>query len=434
MKVFSHQDEVEFISDDSRECTPKSAFLLTQSSRVYEAAAREKGCKLFLEPKDLHRFLKTDIPLIGVTGTNGKTTTSAAIYSILLDLGYKVALLGTRGFFMNDELIEPKGLTTPPLLELYERIDRAKRAGCDFFVMEVSSHAIDQKRIEGLNFALKILTNITSDHLDYHKSLEHYIQTKNSFFDDSTPKLINKDESKAKFNLQNALSYGIEHPSSYHVKAYSLHGGIEARIAFLEKEASLSSSLFGKHNLYNLLAAISAVHRLIGGELQEICDMAERFGGVEGRMERVSEEPLVVVDFAHTEDGMRQIFESFPHQEIVVLFGAGGDRDRSKRPKMGAVADRYAKRIYLTSDNPRSEDPLLIIEEIEKGIHHCQKCVKEPDRVQAIRRAVKELEAQEVLLILGKGDEAEQIIGSQKIPMKDRETVLSALGEIRGVR
>lgn len=427
MRVACNGFDFGYITDDSRECSEHGAFLLTQSSSKYMEQAKNLGCKTFLKPSDLREFLQVDLPIVGVTGTNGKTTTSAAIYSILLDMGYKVALLGTRGFFMNDVQIEPKGLTTPPLLEVYERIDRASRAGCDFFIMEVSSHAIDQGRIEGLNFALKILTNITSDHLDYHKTIEHYIATKNSFFSDETPKLINRDEPRARFNAKNALSYGVENRASYGIKAYSLSGGITAQLAFIEEHSTLNSPLFGKHNLYNILAAIAATHMLSGKKLADICALAENFGGVEGRMERVCEEPLIIVDFAHTEDGMKQVFESFPHTDIVVLFGAGGDRDRSKRPKMGAVAERYAKRIYLTSDNPRSENPDEIINEIASGILNSAKCVRESDRVVAIERAVCDMRDGEVLLVLGKGDEAEQIIGTQKIKMKDRDSVLHAL-------
>lgn len=430
MKVACQGEGFDFITDDSRESGERVAFLLTQSSRIYQESAKEQGSRHFLEPCDLSRFLPHGLKIVGVTGTNGKTTTSAAIYSMLLDLGYKAALLGTRGFFMNDRRVKPKGLTTPPLLEVYECLHQATLEGCEFFVMEVSSHAISQGRIEGLEFALKILTNITSDHLDYHGSLENYIQTKNSFFSDDSPKLINKDEPRASFNPTHALTYGIERPSTYGVKAYSLQGGIEARVAFIDQEAALSSPLFGKHNLYNLLAALGAVHRLTGVDFEKISEVAERFGGVEGRLERVSEEPLIVVDFAHTEDGMKQIFESFPQAEIVVVFGAGGDRDRSKRPKMGAMAERYAKRIYLTSDNPRREDPLKIIEDIERGISPNAMCIKEPDRKVAIKRAVSELRKGEVLLVLGKGDEAEQIIGDQKIAMKDRDTILEALEEI----
>lgn len=427
MKIASRGEHFEWISDDSRECGPGVAFVLTQNSKPYQNRAIEQGSEVFLTPQDLHRYLQTDLRVVGVTGTNGKTTTSAAIYSALLDLGYRAALLGTRGFFINDSQVSPKGLTTPMLLEVYHCIHRAKQSECDFFIMEVSSHAIAQKRIEGLHFALKILTNITSDHLDYHRTLQEYIDTKNLFFADDSPKLINLEESHARFNPQGALSYALERPATYCVKAYSLAGGIEAQVAHLQEMVPLSSPLFGRHNLYNLLAAFGALHQLTQRPLNEISRAIEHFGGVEGRMERVSEDPLIIVDFAHTEDGMRQIFESFPLRDLVVVFGAGGDRDKSKRPRMGAVAARYAKRIYLTSDNPRSENPSQILCEIASGIPATSCLIQEVDRIQAIRRAVSELKADEILLVLGKGDEAEQIIGDQKIPMKDRDTILQAL-------
>lgn len=388
--------------------------------------------------------------IIGITGTNGKTTSAACMYSILLDCGFSVALLGTRGFFINQKQLKPKGLTTPSVLELYEDFELAKE--CNFFIMEVSSHAIVQKRIAGVPFALKVLTNITSDHLDFHKSLEEYIRVKNSFFSDEGLKVINTDEPNACANPLNCFSYGVESKGNLSVNAYSLKNGISAHLCLQTKsvreEAFLQSPLFGKHNLYNLLCALLSTRVLVlefantskdsvfkdfcALSLQDICIKAQNFGGVSGRMEVVSENPLVIVDFAHTYDGMEKIFESFKGRKIVVLFGAGGDRDPKKRPKMGSVAQTYAHKIYLTSDNPRTENPLEIINQIAQGLDskHLQeqgKLIIESDRLRAIERAVSELERDEVLLVLGKGDESYQIIGTQKIPFDDREILRKLL-------
>lgn len=430
LKNSTDSRDFQFISDDSREASKDCAFLVTQNSKKYLNQAKERGCEAFLTPTELRKYLDLDLQCIGITGTNGKTTTAAMIYSILLDMGYKVGLLGTRGFFINGIQKRPKGLTTPSTLEIYTAIDEAKKEGCEFFVMEVSSHAIVQDRIEGLEFALKILTNITSDHLDYHKTLENYIATKNSFFaNPQGKKLINKDEANAHYPLQNTLTYGIESNATFSTKAYSLKGGITAQIAYGSEQATLDSALFGKHNLYNALAAIGAVKILTQSPLQKIVSCLENFGGVLGRMQVVNQNPLIIVDFAHTEDGMEQIFQSFLHQKIVVLFGAGGDRDRTKRPKMGFCASKYAHKIYITSDNPRSENPKAIMQEILSGIPQEKraKVTLEENRALAIRQAIASLASDEVLLVLGKGDETYQIIGEQVLHFDDVEEIQKAL-------
>lgn len=286
-----------FISDDSREnlqskeCNAKNcAFLITQSNQHYIESAKKNGFEIFINPKDLINYFDLNLKLIGITGTNGKTTTAAMIYSILLDFGFSVALLGTRGFFINGIQKRPKGLTTPSLLEIYSAINEARKENCQYFIMEVSSHAIVQNRIEGLHFDLRILTNITSDHLDYHKSLANYIAVKNSFFANSMDlKLINKDEPNAHYALEKAITYGIESPATLNAKAYSLQNGITAQIAYGKEEANLECSLFGKHNLYNALAAIGAVKLLENSPLNEICAKLENFGGVLGRMQVVNQ-------------------------------------------------------------------------------------------------------------------------------------------------
>ena len=412
-----------YITDDSRIVDASGAFLCTQLNQKYEQQARERGCAHFVSPRFLWEHCAPFARIVGITGTNGKTTTAAAIYSILLDLGYSVALLGTRGFFIHNQQIAHKSLTTPPVFEIFSFLLEAKRQKCDFFIMEVSSHAIAQNRIEGLEFALKILTNITSDHLDFHKTTTEYVATKNAFFADDTLKLINRDEPRAAPNPANMRTYGIEEAATYAVAAYSFKDGISAQIAHSRQNVSLFSPLFGRHNLYNLLAAVAAVHLLTNAELERIVALAENFGGVKGRMEVVHTSPLIIVDFAHTEDGMRQIFESFLHRKVVVVFGAGGDRDKSKRPKMGAVAEKYASKIYLTNDNPRTESPQAILEDIMRGIRDASKCVVEPDRRRAIHLAITALAPDDVLLILGKGDEEEQILADRRIACNDAEIV-----------
>ena len=369
------------MTENSAECDAQTAFVLTELNRRYLEDAKAHGAHSVIKPSAVAPFFGLDrIKIVGITGTNGKTTTASAVYSLLLDLGYKAAMQGTRGFFMNDAVVEGKSLTTPTLLSTYRHIYQAVAAGCDYFVMEVSSHAIAQQRIEGIDFALKVLTNITQDHLDYHGTLEEYARVKNSFFADESKKLINKDEPKADFNIKQAYSYGIEHPATYKVMAYSLNDGISAVLQHFEQVHTFDSPLPGFFNLYNLTAAVAAVHLLTGDDLEAICDAVGGFAGVSGRMEVVSASPLVIVDFAHTPDGMAQVLNALKEKELLVVFGAGGDRDRGKRPLMGKVAESLAKKIYVTSDNPRSEDPDAIIADILGGMEHPENAVVEPNR------------------------------------------------------
>lgn len=420
------------VTDNSNECDASSIFLKTNQNSAYVEQALLKGCTKVISSEECLELLeiKKQIKIIGITGTNGKTTTAAAIYSILLDLDKKVALQGTRGCFINERRVEEKSLTTPPILQTIHNLLVAIEEGCEYFVMEVSSHAIVQNRIDGLSFALKILTNVTQDHLDFHKTIDEYIAVKSRFFDDESLKLINKDERNIRFNRTNAMSYGIENPSTYKVVAYSLKEGISAAIAKIEKVYDFESPMHGFFNLYNLLTAISAVDMLNVAPMESICKAVEHFGGVEGRMEVVSDEPLVIVDFAHTPDGMEKVLDSLKEKEIVLVFGAGGDRDRTKRPKMGAMAQRYAKKIIVTSDNPRSENPDTIIDEILVGMHASEFLHVKINRHEAIEKALQIREKNEIVLILGKGDETYQEIQGIKYPYDDRVVVRELLANL----
>lgn len=417
-------------TDNSNEANENSAFVVSSQNERFKQAAINNGCKEIIESKDLKNYLDmSGIKIIGITGTNGKTTTAAAIYSILLDLGYKVALQGTRGFYINDERIEEYSLTTPIQLGNFAHIQKAMKSECDFFVMEVSSHAIQQKRIEGLTFELKIHTNITRDHLDYHKTIEEYINIKNSFFTDDTKKLINKDDKIVKYNPKNGFAYSLDEPSTYKVGAYSFKNGMHVMFSHFDQMHSFSSSMMGIFNVYNLMAALSAVHIISSKPLDEICEAVENFAGVSGRMEIISSEPLVIVDFAHTPDGMKEVLQSFAHKDIICVFGAGGDRDQDKRPLMGQVAANYAKHIIVTSDNPRFEDPDIIVEDILIGIKNHQSVQVDINRKEAIKKAIEMANKDSVVLVLGKGDEEAQIIYDKKIAFSDKEEILKYLNK-----
>ena len=412
-------------TDNSNEANENVAFVLSSHNEKFKESAISNGCKEIINSSDLKNYLDmSSIKIIGITGTNGKTTTAAAIYSILLDLGYKVALQGTRGFFINDERVEEYSLTTPMQLGNFAHIQKAIQNDCDFFVMEVSSHAIQQKRDEGLTYELKIHTNITRDHLDYHKTIEEYIDIKNSFFADECKKLINKDDKIVKYNVKNGFAYSLDEPSTYKVGAYSFKNGMHVMFSYFNEMHSFSSSMMGIFNVYNLMAALSAVHITTQKPLDEICEAVENFAGVSGRMEIISDEPLVIVDFAHTPDGMKEVLQSFAHKDIICVFGAGGDRDQDKRPLMGQVAANYAKHIIVTSDNPRFEDPDLIIEDILKGIKNHQSVQVDVNRKEAIKKAISMADENSVVLVLGKGDESSQIIYDKKIPFSDKEEIL----------
>ena len=431
MKIALPDQPFRYVTENSSECDAETAFVLTGLNRRYLDDAKARGAHSVIRPAEIAPLFGLDrIKVIGITGTNGKTTTASAVYSMLLDLGYKAGMQGTRGFFMNDEALEGKSLTTPTLLETYRHIYQAVAAGCDYFVMEVSSHAIVQARAEGIRFALKILTNITQDHLDYHETIEEYIRVKNSFFADEGKKLINKDEPKADFNIKSAYTYGIENPASYKVMAYSLNDGISAVLQHFQEVHTFHSPMHGFFNLYNLTASVAAVHLVTGRDLETICEAVDGFAGVSGRMEVVSESPLVIVDFAHTPDGMGQVLNALKEKELLVVFGAGGDRDRGKRPLMGRVAENLAKKVFVTSDNPRSEDPDAIIADILSGMEYPEKAVVEPNRKAAIAMALKARSGEEVVVVLGKGDEQYQIIYDKKFPFDDREVVRALLSEV----
>jgi len=428
LKIELPAQEYKYVTENSKECDQETAFVLTAQNEKYLQNAKDNNAHSIIKIAEIASLFRVDeIKIVGITGTNGKTTTASAMYSFLLDLGYKTAMQGTRGLFMNDEVTEGKTLTTPSVLNTYKHIYQAVEAGCEYFIMEVSSHAIVQKRVEGLEFELKILTNITQDHLDYHKTIEDYIYVKNSFFQDEGKKLINKDEPRAKFNFKNAYTYSIENPSTYRLMAYSLNDGSSGIIQHFQEIVPFTASTHGFFNLYNLMAAIAGVHLVTDKKLEEIADVVDNFAGVSGRMEQVCQVPNVIVDFAHTPDGMQQVLNALKEKELLVVFGAGGDRDTLKRPLMGRVAASLAKKVFITSDNPRHENPEMIVKDILSGIQDKSNVVIELNRKKAIEMALDSQEEDEVVVILGKGDESHQIIYDEKLPFDDRDVVRKIL-------
>nr|MCH9814782.1 UDP-N-acetylmuramyl-tripeptide synthetase [Campylobacterota bacterium] len=332
MKCAIENQSYQYITDDSSECNPQTAFLITKQNERYLEFAKANNVAEIINVTDLQDIFDINaMKIVGITGTNGKTTTAAAIYSMLLDLEYKVGFQGTRGLYINEERVYGKSLTTPPILQTLYNLYLAKEQGCEFFIMEVSSHAIVQARIEGLKFALKVFTNITQDHLDYHKTFEEYVRVKSSFFEDNSLKLINKDAKKIAFNPQNCYTYALDVPASFNILAYSMKNGITAAIKHFDTQSQFHTNLPGFFNLYNMTAAVASVKLITTHSLDEIGEVCENFAGVSGRMEVIFEHPMVIVDFAHTPDGMDKVLDSLKDKDISVVFGAGGERDASKR-------------------------------------------------------------------------------------------------------
>ncbi|MCT7516785.1 UDP-N-acetylmuramoyl-L-alanyl-D-glutamate--2,6-diaminopimelate ligase [Aliarcobacter cryaerophilus] len=417
-------------TDNTNELEKDNIFVVSKQNEKFKDIAINGGFEL-LNSSELKNYLDmSSIKIIGVTGTNGKTTTASTIYKILLNLGYKVALQGTRGFFINEICVEDYSLTTPVQLGNFINIQKAIQNSCQYFVMEVSSHAIEQNRIEGLSFALKIHTNITRDHLDYHKTIEEYIRVKNLFLSDESKKLINIDDKVVKFNPTNAFTYSLENSSNFKVLKYELKDNMNVEFLYENKNYKFFTNMMGIFNIYNLIASIAAVHITTNEKLENICKIVENFNSISGRMEIVSTKPLVIVDFAHTPDGMDEVLKSFPNKEIICVFGAGGNRDALKRPLMGEVASKYSKHIVVTSDNPRFEEPKKIIEDILNGIDDKSNVIVIEDRKEALKKAISLANDKSIVLILGKGDERAQIIGDKKFEFSDKDEVLKIL-EVR---
>lgn len=411
-----------FLTDNSNDVATGAYFVVTNSNSKYADDALDAGAKL-ISPRQAIEILglKERIKIIGITGTNGKTTTAFLLAHTLSNLGYKCAISGTCGSFVDGRQIAKKGLTTSQILETLSYIKEAVECDCKYFIMEVSSHAIAQNRIEGLEFALKIFTNLSQDHLDFHKSFDEYARVKSSFLSDSSNKIINCDDKNISYNALNALTYSLKNGDII-ASNFELKDGIIATIQSKSEIANLSLNLHGKFNLYNALGVIAASKKLLNLDLQSICDALKGFSGVAGRMEIVS--PDIIVDFAHTPDGIEKVLSSITERELIVVFGAGGDRDKSKRAIMGQIVAKYAKVAIVTSDNPRSEDPNSIIEQVASKMP--PNTIKITDRKEAIKRAI-DIQNGEVLLILGKGDEDYQEINGIKYPFSDQKIVKEIL-------
>lgn len=392
------------------------------------------------------------LSMIGVTGTNGKTTTTYLCKALLEGIGRHVGLIGTVAYQIGAETI-PASHTTPGALELQGLLMKMTQAQLDSVVMEVSSHALAMDRTAGCEYDAAVFTNLTQDHLDYHRTMEEYFQAKLRLFTGlGTGKktgqraIVNMDDPRGA-QIRNACRvpvWGFAVKGQADIKAEKVRlsmNGSTFSAATPSGTFTVESRLVGEHNVYNLLGAIGvALH--VGATCDQVREAVERVTNVPGRFERVSagQDFTVVVDYAHTEDALVRLLtaaQALRTHRIITLFGCGGDRDRGKRPKMGRAAVEYSDVVVLTSDNPRTEDPIAILQEVEVGVREALQRRSHveyhlvPDRRDAIGMAMRLARSGDIVLIAGKGHEDYQIIGTKKVHFDDREVAREAIQQLR---
>jgi len=400
--------------------------------RVRDArwALAELSAKIYGHPS-------SKIKVIGVTGTNGKTTVTYLLEAVLREFSVRPCVTGTTNYRFRNKIL-PSRNTTPGPLETQSMLDRMLKAGSDYCIMEVSSHALHQQRVRGIHFHSAIFTNLTQDHLDYHKTLKSYFESKAELFRDLNPQafaVINNDDRfgvKLKKKTKACIiTYGLNSNSDIMAKNIKLgYQRSTFEILARQKKMSFSSSLIGRHNIYNILACV-AWSVAEGIPLSVIKRAIEGLCLVPGRLERIKlhADFSVFVDYAHTEDALKNILMSLRplcRKRIILVFGCGGDRDKTKRPKMGKVATEFSDYVIVTSDNPRWEDPEDIIQDIKRGIKKSNFCVL-VQRPQAIKKALRMAQPQDIVLIAGKGHETYQIIKDKTIPFDDKKFVKECL-------
>ncbi|PXW14493.1 UDP-N-acetylmuramoylalanyl-D-glutamate--2,6-diaminopimelate ligase [Chryseobacterium sp. CBTAP 102] len=456
--------EVTELVIDSRKVTENALYIAMRGTVVdghsFIASAIEKGaaaivCEEFpetlvenvtyIQVKDSSKTLghlasnfygnpSQKLKLIGVTGTNGKTSVSTLLFDVFKNLGYPAALLSTVEIRIGEEVI-PATHTTPDVITINRILAEAVEKGCEFAFMEVSSHGIAQNRIEGLHFKIAGFTNLTHDHLDYHKTFEEYLKTKKRFFDqleDTAIAITNVDDKNGNVMLQNTKakkkSYALKTMADYHGKLLEVdfNGML---LNFNGKE--FWTTLTGKFNVYNLLLVFGIAAEL-GFQQDEILQAISQLKRVSGRFETFKSDGGIffIVDYAHTPDALENILDSIndirtKNERLITVFGCGGDRDHSKRPEMGNIATKKSTLAIITSDNPRTEDPAQIIKEIEAGVEpqNFSKYTSIPDRKEAIKMAIKFAEPKDIVLVAGKGHETYQEINGVKHHFDDKEVI-----------
>lgn len=394
---------------------------------------------------DTHEYLKNylvnnyskefeDLKLIGVTGTSGKTTTCFLTYQISNKLGIKTCYIGTIGCYIDNDVVELSN-TTPDILELYNLLLTAKEKGCKVIVMEVSSHSLAEERIKGLKFDVCAFTNLSQDHLDYHKTMEEYCKCKAkivNYLKDKGKIIVNVDDEYSKYFIcDKSLSLGIN-GSNYKIKEFHMEN-THTDILFNVNNDSyeVRTNLIGKFNVYNYLTSLALINNL-GISVNDIINVTDSINAPVGRAQIIKVgTSIAVIDYAHKPDAVSKIiplFREVTKGKIITIIGCGGDRDPMKRPIMGNIATSLSDYVILTNDNPRTEDEKLIMKDILEGITTDNYEVIY-DRKDAIKKGISMLKDNDCLLILGKGHEDYQIIGRTKIHLSDYEEVIKNINK-----
>lgn len=462
--IGSSDTEVSEIIFDSRKASDDSLYVAVRGTvadgHTFIKSAMEKGANVivcetlpdetlenitYVKVKDSTKALghlaanfygnpSEKLTLVGVTGTNGKTSTATLLFDVFKNMGFGAALISTVEYRIADEVF-PSTHTTPDVLKINQILSEAVEKGCEYAFMEVSSHGIHQHRTEGLHFKVAGFTNITHDHLDYHKTFLEYLNTKKRFFDELNEDAVaitNIDDKNGLVMLQNTKAT----KKTYALKTMADYQGrlLEADfngmlLNFNGKE--FWTTLTGKFNVYNLLL-VFAIALELGFEDNEILQSISKLKRVNGRFETMKSDGGIffVVDYAHTPDALENILDSIneirtKNERLITVFGCGGNRDHEKRPEMGKIATRKSTLAIITSDNPRTEDPAAIIKEIEAGVEpqNFSKYISIPDRKEAIKMAIKFAEPKDIILVAGKGHETYQDINGVKHHFDDKEVI-----------
>jgi len=411
------------------------------SDGVTYAAVDDGNRALAIMASNFYDNPSKNLKLVGVTGTNGKTTVCSLLYRLFREAGYKVGLISTIRI-MVDKKEYPTSHTTPDALTINKHLALMNKAGVEFCFMEVSSHGIAQKRTEGLVFEGAVFTNLTHDHLDYHKTFAEYRDTKKKLFDDLGKRafaLANIDDKNGLVMLQNTrarkYTYALKSYADY--KAQVIESQISGQLLKIG-ENELWTKLIGQFNAYNILA-IYATADLLGLEKLEILRIISNLETVDGRFQYfISKKNITaIVDYAHTPDALKNVLDTInalrtENENVITVVGCGGDRDKSKRPVMGHIASAYSTRAIFTSDNPRSESAITIIEEMEAGVEpgDLKKILSVENRRQAIRTACQLAIANDIILVAGKGHETYQESKGERVAFDDFKIVKEILAEL----
>jgi UDP-N-acetylmuramoyl-L-alanyl-D-glutamate--2,6-diaminopimelate ligase len=457
--------DISFITMDSRQLRKGALFIAVNGSRVdghnfidqaVNSGAAAVICEHFPETlrNDVTYALVSDsslalghaasnfygnpsskINLVGITGTNGKTTTVSLLFRLFMAMGFKTGMLSTIETRIND-LVLPSTHTTPDAISINKHLFEMLGAGCDYVFMEVSSHAIHQNRIAGLNFKVAIFSNITHDHLDYHNTFKDYLNAKKKFFDELNHDafaLVNIDDKNGKIMLQNTQArkqtYAMKSMADFKARVLENHfGGMLLEVNGIQFYSLLS----GDFNAYNLLS-VFATAVLLGFNPNEVLEKLSMLPGAEGRFEiiRSTEKQLsAIVDYAHTPDALLNVIKTINslrtgNEKLITVVGAGGDRDKTKRPEMAQIASRLSDMVVLTSDNPRTEDPHSILSDMKAGVDPAKKSktLIISDRYEAIKTALNLANRGDIILVAGKGHEKYQEINGVKHPFDDKKII-----------